>query len=91
MKFNERKELVEKIANGEYNNYIPAHLKDMILRFIEIKQSFIRKFKTQPRTEDFMKLLNLSKDKVEQLSELVNNFELKELYDETNWNYKVFK
>lgn len=63
----------------------------MILRFIEIKQSFVRDFKTQPRTEDFMKLLNLSKDKVEQLSELVNNFELKELYDETNWNYKVFK
>ena len=61
MKVNERKELVEKIANGEYNNYIPAHLKDMISRFIGIKQSFIREFKTQPRTEDFMKLLNLSK------------------------------
>lgn len=79
MKVNERKELVEKIANGEYNYYIPSHLKDIILRFIEIKQSFIREFKTQPRTEDFMQHLNLSKDKVEQLCELVNKLEIKEL------------
>lgn len=79
MKVNERKELVEKIANGEYNYYIPSHLKDIILRFIEIKQSFIREFKTQPRIEDFMQHLNLSKDKVEQLCELVNKLEIKEL------------
>ena len=85
MKIKDKNELINLIANGEYN-YIPIHLRELIISFLEVKQAFIQEFKTQPLTEDLMNILKLNKRQITQLEEIINDIELKENNYETNRN-----